>query len=173
MELMLDFVQMSLPAALAVYGMFLVVKTMMEKQVASELQKLNASPKEQITELRLQAYERMTLYLERITPNNLIMRLNGSADTVSDFQAVLVNEIRNEYNYNCSQQIYLEEGSWALIKQGTEETIALINQAGKELKSDQSAYELSKKVFEIIIQSEFQIIDQALSELKKEVKKIY
>ena len=84
-----------------------------------------------------------------------------------------MKEIREEFNHNLSQQIYIGEESWTLVKKAVEDTISMINRTGSTLKEDAKAMDLTKAIFGEILQNESDSISQALSQLKKEVSQFY
>jgi hypothetical protein len=122
---------------------------------------------------RLQAYERMTLFLERISPQNLLVRVNAPDMTAREFHQLLLNEIRNEYNHNVAQQIYISEGVWEMIKNAKEDIIITINESSTMMKDDGTSLDLSKKIFEKIIGRELDPISHALTELKREIQQVF
>mgnify|MGYP001489654823 FL=1 len=79
--------------------------------------------------LRLQAYERMTLFLERISPDSLLMRHNQSNITSRQLHSILLTSIRNEFEHNLSQQIYMSPKAWELVKNARSQIIKVINTA--------------------------------------------
>lgn len=96
--------------------------------------------------LRLQAYERIVIFLERINPVNMLVRLHESGMTSKQLQQMVINEIRSEYQHNISQQIYVDNNTWEVVKRIKEDSIALISNAANALPEDASALELSKSV---------------------------
>jgi hypothetical protein len=126
-----------------------------------------------ILPLRLQAYERLVLYLERITPNNLIMRLNRPELNAAQFQSLLVKTIREEFEYNLSQQLYISPKAWELVKNAKEETINLINQASSKLPENASSAELARVLFDQFLGKEKLPVDRALDEVKQEIQKSF
>ncbi len=123
-----------------------------------------------ITPLRLQAYERMVLFLERIKPNNLLLRI-GNTDLQSiDFQRILLQEIREEYNHNLAQQIYMSQESWEKVQASMQEVMVLINTAASEIPQDSSALNLSKKIFEKMLSEGKEPCHDAILFLKKELQ---
>lgn len=73
-------------------------------------------PSELSVKLRLQAAERFALYLERINPGRLVMRLHRSGMTAAMLQNEILRTIREEFDHNLSRQVYVSEGAWELIK---------------------------------------------------------
>ncbi|MEI7727646.1 MAG: hypothetical protein WCK09_21235 [Bacteroidota bacterium] len=126
-----------------------------------------------ILPLRLQAYERFVLFLERIHPSNLIMRLNNPELTALQLQSLLVRTIREEFEYNLSQQLYVSGNSWELIKNAKEETIAMINQATSGLFEVAQSADLVKMVFELAISRGKLPVEIALEEIKQELQRLF
>ncbi|MCK9421206.1 MAG: hypothetical protein M0Q38_01260 [Bacteroidales bacterium] len=120
--------------------------------------------------LKLQAYERFVLFLERIHPSNLVMRLNNPDLTSGQLQSLLVRTIREEFEYNLSQQLYVSTHTWELIKNAKEEMVALINKAFAKTGDQLMANDLVKTIFEDVIEKGKLPSELALDEIKKEVK---
>jgi hypothetical protein len=123
--------------------------------------------------LRLQAYERIALLLERTSPHQLVLRLNNPVYTVAQFQQQMVHEIREELNHNLSQQIYVSPEAWALTRQAIEETISLINTSGQGLPTERPSLELAKAIFEQLILREKAPNEDALRQVKEEVASLF
>ncbi|MDP1623658.1 MAG: hypothetical protein Q8M08_15135 [Bacteroidales bacterium] len=126
-----------------------------------------------ILPLRLQAYERFVLFLERIHPSNLILRLNSPDLSALQLQSLLVRTIREEFEYNLSQQLYISGNSWDLIKNAKEESIAMINQASSGLAENAPASDLVKRVFEVAISRGKLPVETTLEEIKKELQRLF
>jgi hypothetical protein len=173
MEILSDLLKILIPAALVLYVMFATVKLFLGQQFDLKKTEIKQKNTELITPLRLQAYERMTLFLERITPNNLLVRTNGMGIQVLDYQQVILSEIREEYTHNLSQQIYMSHEAWEKIKVAMNNVTALINTSANEVLSDAPALDLSKKIFEKVIQFNLPTTDEALKFLKEEVQEMY
>src|SRR5690606_7484094 len=99
--------------------------------------------KKEVLPLRLQAYERLVLLVERINPANMLLRLLEPGLSAKDFQHVLIDEIRAEYQHNITQQLYVSDTTWAVTKRIKDNTVALIRNAGAGLPATASAKELS------------------------------
>ena len=126
-----------------------------------------------ILPLRLQAYERIILFLERISPNNMIMRLNKPEMSSVQLQSALIKTIREEFEYNLSQQLYISLKGWELVKNAKEETIKLINVASGKIPETASAGELVKIIFDLALEKDRLPVDVAIDEIKKEIQKIF
>src|SRR5690606_18718222 len=80
--------------------------------------------------VRLQAYERMALFLERIALNSLVVRVAPKGKDKSAYENLLINQIETEFDHNLSQQIYMSEQCWNIIKTAKNATIQIIRSAG-------------------------------------------
>ena len=81
--------------------------------------------------IRLQAYERMVLFLERIDPSRLLLRVAPAEDRKEAYEALLIRHIEEEYDHNISQQIYISEECWSVIRTAKNATIQLIRKTGR------------------------------------------
>lgn len=173
MNALIEFGKILIPASIVLYSAYLMVKSFTQKEI--ELKKLEVRSRsiETILPARLQAYERITLFLERISPQNLLLRLTDSAYTAREFQKILLDEIRNEYNHNVSQQVYMSEQVWGMVKNSKEDLTVMINEAASQMKDDSKSIDLSKKIFELVMEKKVDPIGHALSELKREIQQIF
>jgi hypothetical protein len=173
MEVVIEFGKILIPASIVLYGAYLLVRAFLQKEI--ELKRLDVRGRsiETVLPNRLQAYERMTLFLERISPQNLLVRLNAPGMPAREFHQLLLSEIRNEYNHNASQQVYMSEEVWNLIKNAKEDLIVSINDASSEMPVEATSLDLSKKIFEKSVTKSVDPMAHALSELKKEIQQTF
>lgn len=121
-----------------------------------------------MTPLRLQAYERMILFLERISPPNLVMRLHHSGITAHELHAELIKAIRAEYEHNLSQQVYLSTGAWEMIKAAKEETAKIINLTSEKTPASASGLDFGQNIINVSSQLKKLPTEIAIEYLKKE-----
>lgn len=122
--------------------------------------------------LQLQAYERLTLLVERIALKNLVGRLPGQGLSAREMQAALVESTKNEYDYNLSQQVYVSADAWRAINNLKEQNIYIINQLAATLPPQATALDLNKRIVDYLMTDEkaslHSIVLEALSyEAKK------
>jgi hypothetical protein len=170
MELGADLIKIILPAGLVLWAMYLTVSSFIKKDVVEKELAIKAETTKTLLPIRLQAYERMALFLERISPNNLLIRLNGQTPNVISFQQLMLSEIREEFSHNLSQQVYMSDEAWTVVKIAMNETVALINLSARELSPDAPSLELSKRIFEVIMEKNVNPSDEALKVIKKEIR---
>lgn len=171
------------PALLVMMGMFTVMKKFLDNQnitirkfLEKELQlksvdERNVRHRESLP-LKLQAFERMILFLERIAPNNLLVRVHRGGMAASQLQQDLVATIRAEFEHNLSQQIYVSEQGWEEVKDAKEEMIRIINNAFSHVGANASGIQMSTQIFEQVLKMENIPTQKAIDFLKSEAKKI-
>ena len=172
-ELIFDLLKIILPSGLLLLGMYFLVKKYVDRDYKLRLLELRMKNADTITPIRLQAYERMTLFLERITPSNLLIRVSGSGQTATDYHRMLINDIRNEYNHNLSQQIYMTEHTWEKIQSAKENVVTLINRSFHEMPDKSKGTDLAKRVLETIIAQETDPTEQAIRLMKREINEVF
>ncbi|BDC98339.1 hypothetical protein [Persicobacter psychrovividus] len=172
MDLLFDFVKIILPAALVLYAMYLTTQSFLQKDFEKQLLSLKIKNSEVILPNRLQAYERICLFLERISPHNLLPRVNQSGMSANEFKQILGHEIREELNHNLSQQVYMSDDAWNLVRSTADRLIMLINEEAEKLSPKATSMELAKAVFERMAKEE-DYITFALSSVKNEIRSIF
>ncbi len=173
MDTLIEFGKILIPASVVLYAVFLTVRSFIAKEIELKRLEVRSRSIETILPARLQAYERITLFLERISPQNLLMRLSDSNYSARDFQKLLLDEIRNEYNHNVSQQVYMGEEVWNLVKNAKEDLIIMINDAASQMTEGSKSIDLSRKIFEIALDKKVDPLGHALSEVKKEIQQTF
>lgn len=121
--------------------------------------------------LRLQAYERLVLFLERINPAKLLIRVSPHSSDKNDYEEYLVSQIEQEYEYNLTQQIYVSAEAWDIITTAKNATIQMIRKANMSEKTDNA-----NKLREIILTELFDKQSPssvAVAYLKNEVSEMW
>ena len=173
MDALIEFIKILVPASVVLYAAYLLVRSFLQREVELRRLEVRGRSIETVLPNRLQAYERMTLYLERMAPQNLLVRLNTSSMPAREFHQLLLNEIRNEYNHNVSQQVYMSERVWELVKSAKEDLIVTINDAASSMTGESTSIDLSRKIFERMLSKDADPIGHAISELKREIQQVF
>lgn len=172
MEYLLEILKLIIPGLLVAFtGYFLINKHLKQEDKKRTIEYKIESQK-QIVPLRLQAYERAVLYLERISPNSVILRTYKAGMSAKLLQADIVKAIREEYEHNMAQQIYISIHGWTMLKQAKEETIKMINLAAMSIPADAGGNELAQLIFEAISKLDKLPTDVAINFLKNDVQKM-
>jgi hypothetical protein len=154
------------------------LKDTLKKPGKSDSKKKSSNPaaaQEQqavVLPLQLQAYERIVLFVERISPQSLISRINQPGFTVLDMQIGMVSSIKSEYDHNVSQQIYVTAAAWEAVKTVKEQTISIINQVALKLPPDANAIELNKQLLELFMAQKESPAEIAAEIINVEAKKL-
>lgn len=173
MDYLKDILIIIVPGLLIFLTAYLLLKKFLENQEKKEWMKVKMDLRKEALPYRLQAYERVILLMERINPNNMIPRVRESNMTAADLQIALIKDIRNEFEHNLSQQLYLTEDSWLLVKNAKEEIIKLVNLSYGRLKPDDDSMELGRAILNALMQNESSPTDQAIRYLKQEAQQYF
>lgn len=123
--------------------------------------------------LQLQAYERLVLLCERMALPNLISRLNQPGLTAKEMQLFLIESIKQEYEYNASQQIYVSQKAWEAVRSLRDQNMLMINSIAKTLAPDARASELNRQIIEGLMHEEKAALHTYVADtLNAEAKKI-
>ncbi|MBO0329785.1 DUF7935 family protein [[Muricauda] lutisoli] len=120
--------------------------------------------------IRLQAYERMALFLERIALNSLVVRVSPTGKNKSDYENLLIKQIETEFEHNLSQQIYMSDSCWNIIKTAKNTTIQIIRSAG--MSETDSPDKLREDILNQTMEKESPS-NAALAYVKKEVSELW
>lgn len=179
LEFLSEFIKIVLPAALVVYGMFLIVKTFLQKEfekraVDLKIKQVEVQIKnnELILPIRFQAYERVCLFLERIAPHNLIIRSNEPGMTAGQLQSQMLFNIREEYAHNMSQQVYMSDEAWKHVKDAMENIVSVINNSSQIVPGDAKAIDLAKVIVDVLMQLQKEPTEDALQFIKNEIRQV-
>lgn len=170
----LDLLKYVLAGLMVAFAVWYFIKSYLDKTHDFKLLELQKSTQSQTLPLRLQAYERIILFLERINPANMLVRLHVSGMTAREMHNIILSDIRNEYQHNISQQLYVSNASWAIVKKIKEDTITLVNSAVQSLPEHASAVDLSKSILTHLAGLEEENpYDAALTYIKRDVQQLF
>jgi hypothetical protein len=168
-----EILKIVLPAIIVFLTAYFLFRDMLENSQKQREFEFRIKNGKKVTPVRLQAYERLALLLERISPQSLLMRISPNDITAFEYHQQLLSHIRQEFEHNFSQQIYISTILWETIRGARENLIGIINKSAEEINNDAPALALSKKIIENYIDEEDQPILIAMNELKKEVGKLF
>lgn len=124
-------------------------------------------------QLQLQAYERLTLLTERIALPNLIQRVGVAGLTARDMQSLLTQSIRQEFEHNITQQIYVSAEAWDAIRNYKEQNLLIINQVGSFLPEEAAGADLNRALLDLLVQNPKASLQNVVADvLSYEAKKL-
>ncbi len=164
-------------ATLALTGLlfYLLAKRWFDNQQKERLLQMKLDERREalktVTPIRLQAYERMALFLERISPDSLVLRCYQPGMDLRLLQGVMTKNIRDEWEHNLSQQVYLSEELWTRIREAKDEMVNLVNSAAVSLPDTDDPTRLAAAIFASAAGR--QPVDGALAALHKEINELF
>lgn len=132
---------------------------------------LNKDAKKNALPLRLQAYERMSLYLERINPTKLLIRISPISNDKNDYENLVISQIEQEFEHNLTQQIYMSDECWTIIVTAKNATIQMIRKANRNDRVD-SADKLREVLLNDLMEQQSPS-NTALAYIKNEVGQLW
>lgn len=116
------------------------------------------------SQLPLQAYERLLLLTDRIALPNLINRNAANAITATELQMMYTKIIREEFDFNVTQQMYISPASWKAVKNLKEKNLQIINQIGQQLPSEATGLDLQKTIMQYLVANPSEALHELVSE---------
>ena len=173
MQTLLEIVKYTVPAFVVLVSSYLIVQKFLVSQTQRKQLAIFQDAQDVTLRLRLQAYERLVMFTERINPTQIIPRLYHPSMTVVDLQQAIVMTIRAEFEHNLSQQIYVSKNAWETVKNVKEQEINMVNNISKNLKEGASAKELYGLIMNYILTVDGELpTDVALHVLNEEAKRM-
>ncbi len=152
MDLGIDVLFFTIKAAIVIYLIYWFFSSQHDKHLKNKydvaLLSNQSKPDPQVTELRVQAYERLTLMCDRVSLPKLIRRIKVDGMSAKDFKMALYIAIAQEYEHNTTQQIYLSEKLWQILSLSRNQIMTIIEESESELDDDASAYDLEVAIYD-------------------------
>ncbi len=165
-----EIVKLLLPSLAVLAASYMAIKLFLDRETQKQKLDLKIANRKIITPLRLQAYERLVLLMERISPENLLVRVYQPGMSAQEYHQALLLTIRSEFEHNLSQQIYVSDEAWEAVKAAKESILKLINLAATSERGKENAKEISRIVLEAYSSVEESPVDAAIKLLKQEIR---
>ncbi len=173
MTALLDQLGFILPAVLVMMLAVYMLNKVLHHDHTRRVFEYKKATTKQMVPLRAQAYERLTLFLERMQPSNLLIRVQAPSMKSMSLHRALIQTIRSEYDHNMSQQVYVSDEAWELINKAKDQLLTVINEQVRSVAPNSDATEFGKLIIEASIEEHKWMIDEALTLLKKEFRENY
>ncbi len=171
MDVFLEILKYALPSIFLLILTYMMLSNYAENDERRRMYFLKKDTQKNALPIRLQAYERLALFLERINPDRLLVRVSSKNLTVSQYQTLLNQQIRSEFEHNFSQQIYVSDEAWSFIVSAKSSVVGMINSWAQELKPDEPGAKLRELILNKVMEMESFPTKRALRYLKNEVHK--
>ena len=173
MDLLLEILKYTLPALIVFLTVVVMLRSWSRNEEKRRKSEFNMHLSDDILPVRLQAYERSILLLERISPDSMIMRISRNEYSARQLQQELLSSITSEFEHNIAQQTYVSKEGWEKIKTAKNQIIHLVNETAKEVKPDASGPTLGKLILERLTELSHPPSQTAIDFLKEEVKSLF
>jgi hypothetical protein len=170
---LLDILKYTVSGLGVVWIAFYLIKPYLDKSERIQLLEFKKSIGNHTLPLRLQAYERIILFMERINPENLLIRLNATGYSAAELQSNIISEVRSEYQHNITQQIYVTSRAWGIAKRVKEDTLNLVTGAFKSLPENSSGLELSRVILVTLSQLENNPYEIGAELIRKDLEDLF
>lgn len=167
---MVEILKYCIPALCVLLATWLVMRQFYKAEAEKRLWELKRHAQKVISPIRLRAYERLSLLLERTTPEHMLLELNLGEMTILQVQQHLIRTVRMEYEHNLSQQVYVSEQVWGMIQNAKEQTLAFVTTIAQQLPVDATALDYAKMLITAYTTNGDTPNELALQALKKEAQ---
>lgn len=147
MELFFELLKYTIPALVVFFTAYFLLKMLLDERQRIDRMALRQDAQKITLPLRLQAYERLTLLCDRVEIPNALLRIRTPGMTVGELTGALLLAISQEFEHNTSQQLFVSETLWQIIRVAREQTMSMITNAAEGLDPKEDAEALVKKLF--------------------------
>ena len=167
---MVEILKYCIPALCVLLATWLIMRQFYKAEAEKRLWELKRLAQKEISPVRLRAYERLALLLERTTPEHMLLELNLGEMTILQVQQHLVRTIRMEYEHNASQQVYVSEEVWGMVLNSKEQIVVFVNTIAQQLPPESTALDYAKTLITAYATNGDTPNELALQALKKEAQ---
>ncbi|GAA4454066.1 hypothetical protein [Rurimicrobium arvi] len=169
----LEILKYVLPSLIVLISSYLIVQKFLVSELRRKQLALLHETQNITIRMRLQAFERLALLMERVHPRHMVPKVYISGMTVSLLQQALVTAIRSEFEHNLSQQVYVSREVWESVRQAVEQEIGMIHQIAKRLPPDAPGKDLNAMISDYLMSLESQLPSEiALSIIHDEARRV-
>ncbi len=164
----LEIIKLTIPALIVFLTVYYLLRQYLQGQQQLKAMEIKQQQQSTTLPLRLQAYERLSLFCERIALPNLLLRVRGEGKTAAELRIALMLAIQQEYEHNITQQVYVSEQLWQIIKIARDDSIETVTLVGEKMDPKAPGREFAQALLNIVSQREATGADRALVAVKKE-----
>ena len=167
---MIEIIKYCLPAICVLLATWLVMHKFYKSEAEKRLWELKRLSQKEISPVRLRAYERLALLLERTTPEHMLTNVNLTEMTILQLQQYIMRTIRLEYEHNLSQQVYVSDAVWQQIISARDQMLAFVNTLAQQVPADASTLDYAKMLITAYSTNGETANERALQALKNEAR---
>ena len=168
-----DILKFIIPSIIVFSATYIMMRQFLEEDYKKKLLELKEKNAGTITPIKLQAYERLTILLERIAPDNLVMMLSQPRQTATELRLQIIHQVSEEFNHNISQQIYVSSQAWELIKIIREHVLTIVDDSYHALPENAKGTDLGKAILNELMNQKNHPTRGGIEFLKKEIELVF
>jgi len=169
MDVFYDTIRTIFPSILILIVVYLMMSSFLDNEDKRRRNERMAAFQKQALPIRMQAYERLALLLERISPNSLLLRVKAGKLSKSEYLILLQQAIRSEFEHNLSQQVYVSEHVWEMVVTAKSAMVSMMNTVAADLDPEATGADLSKAILTRTMEMGSLPTRTALSVLRREM----
>jgi len=171
-EVVLDIIKVAIPALIVFFTIYTIMGKFLDKQYQMKMLEYKEKNQAAALPIRLQAYERLCLFCERISIPALMLRLRTNNMDSNALRYALMIAIQKEYEHNVTQQVYVSSKLWEIIKFTKDDTINIVNLVSDTVNGDAPSGEFANALLKVIDERKSMTYDKALEAIKQEAAQI-
>jgi hypothetical protein len=169
MEMVEDILKITIPALLVFLTAWLLLRNMINNDQDKRKQELILQNSRTIIPIKLQAYERIVLFLERISLESMLVRISSPNMSAAQLHSALLTTIRSEFEHNLSQQIYMSPQAWEVVRSARSNMIKIINGEFEKMPETATGIDFSRKLLETVMELAKEPTRAAIDYIKGEI----
>ena len=169
----MDVLKYTIPALLVLLATCLVLWKMLQEDREKRAFELKRKSQKEITPIRLRGYERLSLLLERTTPETLLRDLDVQSLTAQQISSLLMQKLRLEFDHNLSQQIYVSDEAWEAISNAREQMVLFLSTMARQFPPETNGLEVAKLMLTAYAENGETPHQKAMKILKDEVRELF
>jgi len=169
METVADILKITIPGLLVLLTAWLLIRNSLKNDQDKRKQELILQNSRTVIPIKLQAYERIVLFLERISLESMLVRISTPSMTATQLHSALLSTIRSEFEHNLSQQIYMSPQAWEVVRNARSNMIKIINGEFEKMPETATGMDFSRKLLESVMTLDKEPTRAAIDYIKGEI----
>jgi hypothetical protein len=168
LSVILEIIKITVPALIVFFTVYTLLKQYLENQYKLKMLDFKQNQQKGTIPLRLQAYERLSLFCERISIPALMLRMRNENMTANELRFSMMIAIQKEFEHNITQQVYVSDQLWQIVKIARDDAVNIINLVFNSIDPGSDSRIYGKAMLEYLESRDFLSSDKALVAIKKE-----
>ncbi len=168
LSFLLEILKLTIPGLIVFFTAYRLIKSFLDKQLQLKQVELSQQVRKTTLPLKLQAYERLALLMERISLPNLVLRIRVEGTHAAALRVALLMAIQQEFEHNVSQQIYVSDNLWHIVKLARQEVEQIINGVAEQVDPKADSKVLADALILFFEKQEEPATTKAVQAIRKE-----